>query len=323
MGDWNIGQQPVAAAQKMRRRNVPLFALPTGSDQRLPDLDVSNVTAPTYGIVGENVQIPFTITSSLDRDVRILVRLRDIKTGVERTKSITIPANSDYFDSILWRLNTEGSSTLELSIPVANGEMVAKNNKRKFNIAGRKESLNVLVIETSPRWEYRFIRNALYRDPGVKVDCLLLHPQLGQGDGPGYIQNFPEKLEDLQKYDVVFVGDVGIDSSGAQGLTEEQAKLLKGLVENQASGIVFIPGSQGNIFSLEKSELGDLIPVILDDDKKEGYSDSTASKLNLTSDGKGSLLTMLGDTEEDNPLIWKSLPGFYWHASRNQSQGRH
>ncbi|MBK1856176.1 hypothetical protein JO972_14490 [Verrucomicrobiaceae bacterium 5K15] len=317
-GDWNTGSGPVAAAQKMRRRNIPLYAIPVGSDDRLPDLDISNVTAPTYGIVGENVQIPFTILSSLDRDVRTLVRLRDIKSGIERTKNITIPAGEEYHDSILWRLTTEGSSTLELSIPVANGEMVAKNNKRKFTIAGRKESLNVLVIESTPRWEYRFIRNALYRDPGVSVDCLMLHPQLGKGDGPGYIQSFPEKLEDLQKYDVVFIGDVGI---GNGGITTEQAELLKGLVESQASGIVFIPGRQGNQMSLIDSPLGDLIPVILDAKRKEGYSDATPSQINLTSEGKGSLLTMLGNTEEDNPVIWKSLPGFYWHAPVIKAKG--
>lgn len=320
-GDWNTGQQPVAAAQKMRRRNIPLFAIPTGSDQRLPDLDISNITAPTYGIIGENVQIPFTIASSLDRDIRTIIRLKNTKTGHERTKNITIPAGKNYHDSVLWRLSSEGSSTLELSIPVANGEMVAKNNKRKFTIAGRKESLNVLVIETSPRWEYRFIRNALYRDPGVKVDCLLLHPQLGTGDGPGYIQKFPEKLENLQKYDVVFLGDVGISEDSKIGITTEQAKLLKGLVENQASGIVFIPGPKGNQFSLEGTPLGDLVPVLLDDKRKEGVSDPTASKLNLTSDGKGSLLTMLGDTEEDNPVIWKSLPGFHWHAPVVKAKG--
>lgn len=317
-GDWNIGQAPVGAAQKLRRRNVPLFAIPTGSDNRLPDLDISNVTAPTYGIVGENVQIPFTILSSLDRDVSTIVRLRDSKSGKERTKRIIIPAGEEYYDSILWRLTTEGSSTLELSIPVANGEMVAKNNNRKFTISGKKESLNVLVIETSPRWEYRFIRNALYRDPGVTVDCLLLHPQLGKGEGPAYIESFPDKLEDLQKYDVVFLGDVGI---GDGGLTNEQAELLKGLVENQASGIVFIPGKQGHQHSLIDSPLGDLIPVILDKERKEGISDVTPSPLNLTSDGKGSLLTMLGDTEEDNPLIWKSLPGFYWHAPVIKAKG--
>ena len=320
-GDWNIGQPPVAAAQKMRSRNIPLFAIPVGSDQRLPDLDITNVTAPTYGIVGENVQIPFTILSSLGRDVRTVIRLRDAKTGKERTKNITIPAGAEYQDSILWRLSSEGSSTLELSIPVARGEMIPNNNERKFTIAGRKESLRVLVIESTPRWEYRFIRNALYRDPGVHVDCLLLHPSLGPGDGPGYIQQFPEKLEDLQKYDVVFLGDVGISKTGDDGLTLDQAELLKGLVENQASGIVFIPGSKGKQFSLSQSPLGDLIPVILDDKHKEGFSDVTPSKLNLTSDGKGSLLTMLGNTENENENIWKSLPGFYWHAPVIKAKG--
>ena len=128
-GDYNLGQPPVAAAQKLRLRGVPLFPIPVGSKVRLPDLDLLSVTAPTYGIVGENVQIPFTIRSSLDRQVRTVVRLRD-ETGHERTKDIVIPPNAETYDSILWRLEKEGSSTLELSIPVADGELVATNNAR-------------------------------------------------------------------------------------------------------------------------------------------------------------------------------------------------
>ena len=193
-GDWNARDKPapVAAAQKMRLKDIPLFSVVTGAPTRLPDLDLLTVKAPTYGIVGENVQIPFTIESSLERDVRTIVRIRD-QTGVERTKNITIPRGSTYYDAILWRLQKEGSSTLELSIPFADGELVEKNNRRRFNIAGRPESIRVLVVETLPRWEYRFIRNALSRDPGVDVDCLLLHPQLGEGDGPDYITAFPDK----------------------------------------------------------------------------------------------------------------------------------
>ena len=320
-GDWNSGVEPVAAAQRLRKRNIPLFAIPTGSERRLPDLDISTVTAPTYGIVGENVQIPFTIISSLERDVPTVIRLRDTKTGIERSKTITIPAGQEYYDSILWRLDKEGSSTLQLSIPVAKGELVAVNNEQSFTIAGRREALKVLVIDSRPRWEYRFIRNALYRDPGVTVDCLLFHPNIGVGDGPGYIQEFPDQLEDLQKYDVVFLGDVGISEDTTKGITADQAKLLKGLVENQASGIVFIPGSQGNQFSLADSPLQDLIPVILDDKNKEGFSEASPARLNLTSDGRGSLLTMLGDNEEDNPIIWKNLPGFFWHSPVIKAKG--
>ncbi|MBR9760817.1 hypothetical protein GYB43_10920 [bacterium] len=312
-GDWNIGKSPVAAAQQFRLKDVPLYALGTGSQQRLPDLDLDSVNAPTYGIVGENVQIPFTIQSSLGRDVRTIVRIRS-DSGKERTKDITIRANSTHYDSILWRIEKEGASTLSLSIPTTNGELVQSNNSRDFIISGKPESIKVLVVETLPRWEYRFIRNALSRDPGVDVDCLLLHPNLGKGDGPDYIQEFPENLEDLQKYDVVFVGDVGLSEDGGSGLTTEQANLIKGLVENQASGVVFIPGAQGNQFMLEETELYDLIPVILDKDNPTGLSDSIDASMRLTSEGERSLLTMLGDDETENELIWQDLPGFYWQA---------
>ncbi len=316
-GDYNQGQPPVAAAQKMRLRGVPVFPVPVGSQTRLPDLDLLSVTAPAYGIVGENVQIPFTIRSSLDRQVRTIVRLRD-DSGREHTKDIVIAPNAETYDSVLWRLEKEGSSTLELSIPVAGGEVIATNNSRKFVIAGRPEKIHVLVIESQPRWEYRFLRNALSRDPGVELSCLLFHPALGPGGGKDYIEKFPEKLEDLAKYDVIFIGDVGI---GKDQLTKEQCTLIRGLVENQASGVIFMPGSQGNEFSLLDTDLSDLIPVILDDAHHEGMSEATPAPLTLTTEGRTSLLTMLGNNEEENPAIWRRLPGFYWHAPVIKAKG--
>ncbi|NQX02327.1 hypothetical protein HQ447_16840, partial [bacterium] len=314
-GDYNLGPPPVAAAQKLRLRGVPLFAIPVGSKVRLPDLDLLSVTAPTYGIVGENVQIPFTIRSSLDRQVRTVVRLRD-ESGKERTKNIVIPPNSETYDSILWRLEKEGSSTLDLSIPVADGELVATNNSRKFAIAGRPEKIRVLLIETLPRWEYRYLRNALSRDPGVELSCLLFHPALGPGEGKDYLNEFPAKIEDLAKYDVIFIGDVGTEQ-----LTKEQCALIRGLVENQASGLIFMPGSQGNQFSLLDTELSDLIPVLLDDSNRKGMAESLPSPLTLTTEGRASLLTMLGNSEEENPEIWRRLPGFYWHAPVIKAKG--
>ena len=316
-GDANLGQPPVAAAQKLRMRGTPLFAIPVGSASRLPDLDLLSVTAPTYGIVGENVQIPFTIRSSLDRQVRTVIRLRD-ESGRERTKDIVLAPNAETYDSILWRLDKEGVTNLELSFPVADGEWVATNNTRSFPVSGRPEKIRVLVIESTPRWEYRFLRNALSRDPGVELSCLLFHPQLGMGQGRDYIDAFPEKLEDLARYDVIFLGDVGAQPGQ---LTAEQCALIRGLVENQASGVVFLPGAQGNQFSLLETELADLMPVILDDARKTGFTETIAAPLSLTTEGRASLLTMLGDNEEENPEIWRRLPGFFWHAPVIKAKG--
>ena len=176
----------------------------------------------------------------------------------------------------------------------------------------------MLVVETLPRWEYRFLRNALSRDPGVELSCLLLRPELGPGAGEDYIEDFPETLEELSKFDVVFLGDIGI---GPDELTEEQAGQIRGLVENQASGVVFLPGPQGNQLSLRDSALSDLLPVTLDEETAEGFSEQLATPLNLTTEGRASLLTMLGDSEEENPEIWRRLPGFYWHAPVIRAKG--
>lgn len=316
-GDFNLGQPPVGAAQKYRLRGVPIFTIPVGSETRLPDLDLLTVTAPTYGIVGENVQIPFAIRSSLDRQVRTIVRLRD-ETGRERTKNIVLPPNAESYDSILWRLEKEGSSTLTLSVPVEDGELVSANNSHKFTISGRPERIRVLIVETLPRWEFRFLRNALQRDPGVELSCLLLRPELGPGKGNDYIEEFPETLEELSKFDVVVLGDVGI---GENQLTKEQCALIRGLVENQASGVVFLPGRQGNQFTLLDTALSDLIPVTLDEKNKQGFPETLATPLNLTTEGRASLLTMLGDSEEENPEIWRRLPGFFWHAPVIRAKG--
>ncbi len=316
-GDYNLGQPPVGAAQKYRLRGVPIFTIPVGSETRLPDLDLLTVTAPTYGIVGENVQIPFTIRSSLDRQVRTIVRLRD-ESGRERTKNIVLAPNAETYDSILWRLEKEGSSTLTLSVPVEDGELVSANNSRAFTISGRPERIRVLIVETLPRWEFRFLRNALQRDPGVELFCLLLRPELGPGGGTDYIEKFPETLEELSKFDVVVLGDVGV---GENQLTKEQCALIRGLVENQASGVVFLPGRQGNQFTLLDTELSDLIPVTLDDKNKQGLPETLATPLNLTTEGRASLLTMLGDSEEENPEIWRRLPGFFWHAPVVRAKG--
>lgn len=319
-GDHNSGKVPSAAAQKAQLRRVPIYAIPIGSSNYLPDLEVSSLSAPKYGIVKEAVQIPFSIRSTLSKDIKTTVVLEDKVTKKQETKQITIAANSTYNDSILWRLNEEKQYDFSFSVNPHPSEVNSINNTQEFALIAKQESIKVLVIDSKPRWEYRFIRNALSRDPGVELDCLLLHPTIGIGNGPDYIQEFPKDLAAIQKYDVIFLGDIGI---GENQLTIEQCDLIKGLVENQASGIVFIPGSSGNIYSLlEKSpedpskpitELANLIPVILDDSKKNGEHESTPSPLTLTASGKGSLLTMLGDSSEENARIWKKLPGFNWH----------
>ena len=80
-----------------------------------------------------------------------------------------------------------------MRIPRDTQELIPENNEISAPISVRKEQLKVLVVESYPRWEYRYLRNALERDPGVELTCLLFHPKLPQVGGRTQLhQKFPD-----------------------------------------------------------------------------------------------------------------------------------
>jgi hypothetical protein len=311
-GDWNEGPPPVQAASRLRLKGVPVFAMPVGRPVRLPDVELLSLDAPTFGVAGKSVRIPFTIDSSLPRDY-VATAVLKTSAGDALTKEVRVAAMSRTSDAILWKPADIGDFTLTLDVPQHNDETITDNNQLTAPISIREEKLHVLVVESYPRWEYRYLRNALSRDPGVEVACLLFHPGLSKvgGGNKDYIKEFPGGLDELSQFDVVFLGDVGLDEGQ---LTEEQCRLLKGLVEHQASGLVFMPGWQGRQFGLLDSELADLYPVVLDPTQPGGWGSRTPNSFELTELGRRSLLTKLADTQDDNIEVWEGLPGFQWYA---------
>ena len=315
-GDWNYGKAPQQAAMKLGAEKIPVFTLTVGSDRAQKDLILESVNPPNFGLLGEQISIPFRIQSHLPEPVKTQVRLTSSRgPSVSITKPISIPAYGQVHDSIVWAPREISEYVLTLELPVwsrgSERELLEDNNLQTFQVSIRTEKLNVLVVESYPRWEYRYLRNALTRDPGVDVSVLLLHPELGPGTGLNYIQKFPETREQLAKFDVVFLGDVGI---GEKELTEEQCDLLRGLVDQQGSGLVFMPGHRGRQMTFLDHPLGDLIPVTYDRSKAEGNWTPSEANFKLTTTGKGHFLTMLAADEFLNENIWKNLPGFFWCA---------
>ncbi len=310
-GDWNLGKSPVVAATRLRLADVPVFGVAVGSRDYLPDLVLEQVAAPAYGLLGEPIFIPFRVRSHLAREVKTRVTLQ-VDGAPATSKDVTIPARGVAEDALFWTPVREGTILPAVSLPVEGDELRRDNNEQSLRVQVRKELLRVLVVESLPRWEYRYLRNALQRDPGVEVRTLLFHPGLGAGDGRDYLQAFPASKEALAGYDVVFLGDVGI---GPNELSVEDAELLRGLVEQQGSGLVFLPGRRGRHLTFAGTPLGELMPVELDEKESQGLRAVSPSHLALTQRGRGHLLTMLARTETDNERIWRALPGFYWHAA--------
>jgi len=218
-GDWNEGQPPVQAATDLRMRGIPVFPVSVGSPTRLPDVELVGLSAPTFGVAGKAVRIPFTIESTLPREYPTTVTLRT-SDGDEIPRDIRIAPMGRTSDAFLWKPRGTGDFTLTLEVPQHPDETIPDNNERTAPISIREEKLRVLVVESYPRWEYRYLRNALSRDPGVDVSCLLFHPGLSKvgGGNQDYIRQFPDGLDELSRFDVVFVGGVGL---GGRQVTDD------------------------------------------------------------------------------------------------------
>lgn len=310
-GDWNIGDPPARAAALLGIRGVPVFVVPIGSETRLPDVELVSVDAPTFGVVGKPLRIPFVIDSALTEEWITSVELTT-STGDKLSREVVIPPMGRLETTLTWHPQNTGEQTLTLTLPNADGEYNTKNNTLDAPVDIREEQLKVLVVESFPRWEYRYLRNALERDPGVEVSCLLFHPDLGSvGGGRGYLKEFPGE-DELAAYDVIVLGDVGVEKNQ---LTAEQCLMIKRSVQSQAAGLVFLPGFRGGHQSLLDTDLGELYPVLLDPAQPRGWGSPVPGQFQLTEAGAGSLLTRLEEGESANHRVWESLPGFQWFAA--------
>lgn len=260
-GIWNRGKPPTDVAAVYRLDKAPIYTLCVGSKVALPDLEVVSLDAPTFAVVGKPTRIPYTIRSTLPHPITIQAVLSS-EDGQELVTEIELPAGGIINEAFQWKPKKIGDFTLSLRLPTVEGEVSESNNVMSATISVRQESLRVLVVDTYPRWEYRFLRNALQRDPGVSLSCVLTHPNLSsRSEGKDYLPQLPNTVDELSKYDVIFLGDIG---QGDGQLTSADCERLKAVVRNHAVGLVFMPGNRGNHLTLADSELSDLLPVVFD-----------------------------------------------------------
>lgn len=309
-GGHNAPGSPLPEALRLAEREVPVFAVEIGQTTRLPDLVLEPVSFPAYTLINEALILPVRVTSSLPEDARSQVTLLADGQPVAR-QDIDIPAGQEGTATLRWVPRREGPVSLTVELDPHPMERFLDNNEVHADIDVRSTTIRVLLVDSLPRWEYRFLRNALQRDPGVEVTSLLFHPELGPGGGPGYISEFPKAPEDWGAYDVIFLGDVGVGSSE---LEEIDARNIALLVREQAGGLVFLPGARGGHLRLLDTALAPLMPVEYDPELPRGVGMDLEMRFALTREGREHMLTQLHTTPLRNQQIWRNLPGFFWYA---------
>ncbi|MEM7519195.1 MAG: hypothetical protein AAF368_20000, partial [Planctomycetota bacterium] len=98
-GDWNEGEPPSRIATRFRMEETPVFALATGSEQRLPDIEVSAFDVPTFGIAGKPVRLPFTVKSAFPTNQNVTLEVTTSE-GETFSHDVLIPALGRVADAL-------------------------------------------------------------------------------------------------------------------------------------------------------------------------------------------------------------------------------
>ena len=280
-GDWNSGEPPAQAAMRLRMRDVPVFAVPLGSE-----------IAPAR--------------RGADQLRRADLRHRGqaVARAVHHRKLAAARRTGHAGDAFLHgRRGHEGSGHPGHE-PLAGCHHLAprqagRNQADAHRAQDRRRALPRQQRDGSaalrPQGAAARAGDRVVPALGVPLPAQRPGARPGRGGqlpalpaGPGQAGRGPRlppafpKDEDLAKYDVVFLGDVGV----APGqLTAEQCAALQKLVRDQAGGLVFLPGLRGYESSLEGSALADLLPVVWDPAQPRGCGTSSPGNFALTEAG--------------------------------------
>ncbi|MCX6898349.1 MAG: hypothetical protein NT105_06570 [Verrucomicrobia bacterium] len=294
-GGHNRGPNPLEAAAKIAERQAKLFTIGIGPTTPPKDIAVTEVASSGLVFSGDEVSATVAVASSGYRGQRVPVRV--LQNGKAIGESYVTPGADPSCDTaiISFRPQGEGSQLLTVEVPTQPGEANAENNARVFRVQVLKDKLRILLIESQPRWEFRYLKNDLLRDKPVELTTILLaepnHPPL------------PSSRQEWFKYSVIILGDLTPDQ-----LTPASEQQLESFVADNGGTLIAIAGRRGMPAAWRNQRLADLLPIVPATEASEGKE----LHLQLSPAGREHPITHLVPDPVANEKLWTELPPFYW-----------
>ncbi len=189
----------------------------------------------------------------------------------------------------------------------------SQNNQVDFRVAASTRNRRLLIVDSSSRWETRYLKNLFVRDPSWRADVVLFGPAtstplIPRGTEAG---TFPGTDQAISQYDAVLLGE--IDAS--QLTVEDRGRLIKFVADG--GGLILIDGRFGRLRALSRTEFGEVMPV-----RYVGSGPPLVPK-HLEGTATGLEQPVLGLIDQSDRLaeFWRKLPAPKWNARVEATEG--
>lgn len=328
------------AVDRLAARGIPIYPVLIGSTVPPRDAAIASVRAPESVYRGDVAAIEATLKIDGYPGREVAVTLERPKAPPQR-RIVRAPADDRSprpVVSFRVPLEESGTATLTLTIGPLEGDVEPANDRSTVAIQVVDDKARVLLVDGEARWEFRYLRNALARDPHVSVRSVILHPpEAGAASRTTYERGLPAPAaaapssspqpDPLGSFEAIWIGDVN-----PADLAPADWARLEAYVAERGGTLILSPGPRWwvSLLGLESfrklAPLFDPHPVAIDDSSVDPNHPALAPGVSLVPSASAAAMTawpMLGLAEEaaQNVATWAGLPRLPWVLAGREKPG--
>ncbi len=317
----------LAMAKNLGTGGIPIYPVLIGSTHRPRDLAILSVDAPLAAYRGDRPQIVVTFSAHGFEETPLIITL--VEQGVESsTQSQTVDVTGNA-QAVTFTVAPDelGRHRYRIAIAPRPDETRADNNEREVTLQVVDDRTHVLLADSEPRWEFRYLETALSRDEHVDLQTVLFsQPFTKRLEAPFFPQQWPavEGDADAGRFpsrDLLILGDLDAQQMPVALWTD-----VEKFVSEQGGTLVLIAGRDQIRWLATNPVLGKLLPFTKPQMMSPKTTGTEAAGLQgwtwqLTPDGERQTFLQFAADVETNRAVWSVLPGATWALSGEPKPG--
>ena len=296
--------------------DTPVYAIGVGAPAIASDREVLSVTAAEAVFDDSRIDLAVSAVSHGHGVDPIALQLLENGRPIE-VRRVTPPADGTPVRAVFQVSPVRGAATVySVEVPPASGELATENNVRRVLVQAPSGVRHVLFVEGAPGFEHSFLKRAWALDPGLDVDAIVRKGRNEQGTDTFYIQagqagagvlagGYPQRAEDLFRYDVVVLANV--DATQA---TRGQLDLTRAFVGKRGGGLLVLGARSFGKGGLGDTALEEALPLQFSGrgDAVPAASTRGANRVSLTDAGEAHPIMQLASTPDESRKRWDAVP---------------
>lgn len=317
---------PVPVEDSLRRMGVqktPLGAVAIGGHLGPVDSSILSLTAPESIYLGDRVSVRAVVKLDGLRGKEVKAILRDGDEIVDEQTIKVADVNQRTELRFVHLPESKGIFDYSVELEPLEAELFDTNNRWDFKLAVTDDRTNVLLVDSYPRWEFRYLRNLFYgRDKSVHLQYVLLNPDQIEGTEPpntvtasatrdfgdAEAHRLPTSEEEWRLFDVIIFGDVSPAS-----VPDETWSIISDSVTERGALFVAIAGARYMPHAFANHDFQNLMPVTWDLSQGGLFESPEPSyRIELSNDGRDHSITRQATSRSENSRVWGGLPPLRW-----------